>query len=215
MAAIPKFKLICGDAGLYPQACDLILTDPPYELAGDKLAWILNTYQSDHLVLITTMRQLLGFMAASNWEFGFDFVFDGVAPKKSRSMQQPNYTHQTGVYLTRNGAKSRFNRKLRQRSDVFEANGYWPTLFHAPRTAMHESGYAKNLDAMTDLLGSFDLQSVCDPFIGSGTTLLAAFDLDLDCTGIEKDPVQFTKTLQTVRFIGAAYKNLEVINDTH
>lgn len=209
--AIPQYKLICGDAAQHPQSADLILTDPPYEMPGSTLARILSAYDCDHLVLITTMRQLLGLMQAGQWELSFDFVLDGVAPKKSRNVQQPNYVHQTGVYLTRNGAKSRFDRKRRQRSDVFEGNGYWPTLFYAPRTAMEESGYAKNMQAITDLLGSFDVQSVCDPFLGSGTTLLAAFELDISCTGIEKDREHFDKTLKTVRFVGGAYNNLEVI----
>lgn len=209
--AIPQYKLICGDAEKHPQAVDLILTDPPYEMPGTTLANILNTYDSDHLVLITTMKQFLELMGTGAWELAFDFVIDGVAPKKSRSIRQPNYVHQTGVYLTRNGAKSRFDRKRRQRSDVFEANGYWPTLFYAPRTSMQESGYAKNIDAITDLLGSFDVQSVCDPFLGSGTTLLAAFDLDISCTGIEKDHEQFAKTLKAARFVGSAYNNLEVV----
>lgn len=211
MAAIPQFKLICGDAAQHPQAADLILTDPPYEMPGAALARILNAYTADNLVLITTMRQLMEFMRAGQWELAFDFVLDGVAPKRSRNLQQPNYIHQTGVYLTRNGAKSRFDRKRRQRSDVFEANGYWPTIFYAPRTAMQESGYAKNQAAIGDLLGSFDVQSVCDPFVGSGTTMMAAYEQEISCTGIEKDPVQFAKTLKSMRFIGAAYNNLEVI----
>lgn len=211
MATIPQYTLIHGDAADHAQAAELLFTDPPYELAGDKLASILRPYQCDHLVLITTMRQLLNFMRASDWELSFDFVIDGVAPKKSRNIQQPNYTHQTGVYLTRNGAKSRFDRKRRQRADVFEANGYWPTIFHAPRQQMQEHGHAKNLQAMTDIIASFDVQHVCDPFLGSGTTMLAAFDLDISCTGIEKDSEQFARLRKAIRFVGGAYNNLRVI----
>ncbi|PQQ33669.1 hypothetical protein C6H68_25445 [Photorhabdus luminescens] len=81
--------------------------------------------------------------------------------------------------MYRTGEKSLFNRKLRQRSDVFEANGYWPTIFHAPRERMQEHGMAKNIDTITDLLGSFGISSVADLFAGSGTTAMAAFELDL------------------------------------
>ena len=128
-----RITLIHGDAADHGRAADLILTDPPYEMPGSELARIIGGFDAPHLVLITTMRQLLDFLPRTDWRLNFDFVLDGVAPKKSKSLQQPNYTHQTGVYLTRPGVKSVFGRKLRQRSDVFEANGYWPTIFHAPR----------------------------------------------------------------------------------
>ncbi|MDR2113417.1 MAG: hypothetical protein LBQ62_10015 [Candidatus Accumulibacter sp.] len=48
-------------------------------------------------------------------------MIDGKMPKKSRAVTMPNYTHQTGVYLTRPGVKSMYNRKLRPRSDTFQA----------------------------------------------------------------------------------------------
>ena len=192
--------LIHGDAADHGRAADLILTDPPYEMSGSELARIIGGFDAPHMVLITTMRQLLDFLPRTDWKLNFDFVLDGVTPKKSKSLQQPNYTHQTGVYLTRPGVKSAFGRKLRQRSDVFEANGYWPTIFHAPRTSAH--GYAKNLAAITDLLGSFDVQSVIDPFAGSGITALAAFELCLVATAIERDADAFALMRANLKFLG-------------
>ena len=38
-----------------------------------------------------------------------------------------------------------------------------------------------------DLLGAFDVQTVCDPFAGSGATGLAAYEHGIDCTLIEQD----------------------------
>ena len=200
----PRITLIHGDAADHGRAADMILTDPPYEMPGAELARIIGGFDAPHLVLITTMRQLLDFLPRTDWRLNFDFVLDGVAPKKSKSLQQPNYTHQTGVYLTRPNVKSVFGRKLRQRSDVFEANGYWPTIFHAPRTSAH--GYAKNLAAITDLLGSFDVKSVVDPFAGSGTTALAAFELDILCTTIERDANVFAFLRKNLKFLGATVK---------
>lgn len=106
---------------LPPSAIADFVTDPPFEMPGKRLAEIVARYRVQHLVLITTMRQLLEFMPHTPFELAFDFVIDGVAPKQSKSLQQPNYTHQTGVYLKRTGVKSAFNRKLRQRSDQFSA----------------------------------------------------------------------------------------------
>ncbi len=195
--------LIRGDSADHGRACDLILTDPPFDMSGAELARILERYHSPHLLLITTMRQLLDFMSRTEWRLNFDFVLDGAMPKKAKSYQQPFYVHQTGVYLTRPGVRSAFDRRRRPRSDVFEANGYWPTIFRAPRDRAQEHGHAKNAAAVTDLLGSFAVGSVCDPFAGTGTTAIAAFDLDVPCTLIEKDQQTFDELKRTCRFMGA------------
>lgn len=181
-------------------------------MPGQELARILSCHQADHLVLITTMRQLLGFVQhAPEWRLAFDFVIDGAAPKQSKSRHQPNYLHQTGVYFTRSGAKSAFDRRRRQRSDTFESNGYWPTIMHAPRDRMGEHGHAKNVQAITDILGSFAVSSVLDPFAGTGSTAMAAFELEISAALIEKDPAKFEAMQRSLRFFGSAYGNLEVI----
>jgi len=204
-----QVTLICGDAALHGRACDLILTDPPYDMRGHELARILSVFDTKHLVLLTTMRQLLEFMDCTDWHLNFDFVIDGVMPKKSRNKQQPNYTHQTGVYLTKPGATSVFDRTRRQRSDTFEANGYWPTIFYAPRNNVQAHGHAKNVDAITDILGSFSVSNVCDPFAGSGTTARAAWTLDLSVTLIERDAETFAALKKMGEFMDSY--GLEII----
>lgn len=205
-----KITLICGDSAMLSGEADLMLTDPPFEMPGKRLAEIVARYRVQHLVLITTMRQLLEFMPHTPFELAFDFVIDGVAPKQSKSLQQPNYTHQTGVYLKRTGVKSAFNRKLRQRSDQFSAAlGYWPTIIHAPREDMQTHGMAKNLAAITDIIGAFSVQSVVDPFAGRGTVGLAAAELDIDCTLIERDSEHVESARKLLHFVG---NSIEVIH---
>lgn len=176
-----KITINHSDAANIKTKTDIIFTDPPFDMPGKALSEILNNIDCDHLLLITTMKQLVELLAASDWHLAFDFVLDAVTPKKSKSLHQPNYTHATGAYLTKNGAKSIFNRKLRQRSDTFDNNGYWPTIIRAPRERLQEHGMAKNEQAIIDILGSFKASRVYDPFAGSGTTALAAIELDMDC----------------------------------
>ena len=198
--------LIHGDAADYALAADIMLTDPPFDMPGAEVARIINRYEVNHLLLLTTVRQIISFMQQEHgWKIRFDFVMDGVVPRGSKSTQQPYYIHNLGIYLTRNGAKSLFSRKRRQRSDVFEGNGYWPTIFYAPRTAIREHGHAKNEAAITDILGSFDVQSVIDPFAGNGTTALAAYELKhiKHCTLIERDPSIFHNTQKRLQFLSA------------
>lgn len=201
--------LIHGDALDFGRQADMIMTDPPYDMSGIQLAKIIDQYDCDHMVLLTTMKQLLDFLPRTNWKLSFDFVWDGVMPKKSKNYMQPNYVHQTGVYLTKPGVKSVFDRRRRQRSDVFEANGYWPTILRAPRNQTQEHGHAKNHDAMTDLLGSFNVKSVIDMFGGSGSTAFAAYELDIPITIIEKDLSTFQALKKNIRFMKAY--GLEVI----
>lgn len=194
-------KLIHGDANNYSLSADLILTDPPFEMPGAELASIIDQYQSDHLMLICSLRQLLEFAQASHFKLNFDLVIDLVAPKQSKSVMQPNYIHAHAVYMTRNRPKSRFNRKAGQRSDVF-TKGYFPSIIRANRERSNDHGHAKNQQAIQDILSCFDADSVIDMFAGSGTTGLACFELDIDCTLVEKDAGNFQGIQQTFKFLG-------------
>ena len=198
-----KSKLILGDAKSFSLKADIMLTDPPYDMDGEKLAQIINNYECNHLVLIATMGQFIKFANSSNWKLNFDFILNGVSPKKSKSRLQPHYVHQNGFYMTRNRVRSIFDRKRRQRSDVYESNGYWPTIFHAPRNT--QGGYAKNMEAITDLLGSFDAKTVVDPVAGTGTTGWAAIEVGMKYTLIEKDPVAFEALEQAFLFTGCSF----------
>lgn len=186
-------KLNHGNAADYPVSCDLIVTDPPFDMSGDDLSNILNIIDCNHLVLITTMKQLIELTKCSDWELSFDFVLDAVIPKKSKNIHQPNYTHSTGAYMTRNSAKSLFNRKLRQRSDTFDNNGYWPTVIRAPRERIQDHGMAKSQQALKDIIGSFNVSYVYDPFAGSGTTGFACLELGIKCEMTEIDDLHFEK----------------------
>lgn len=194
-------KLHNDDAVNIKVKSDLILTDPPFDMQADQLNRILNNIDSQHLVLITTMRQFIELMRISDWQLSFDFVLDAVIPKKSMNIHQPHYTHATGVYLTKPGAKSLFSRKRRERSDTFDNKGYWPTILRAPRERLGEHGMAKNVQALTDILGSFTITSVYDPFAGSGSVGLAAYELDIDCTLCERDEQYFQQLQRQFRFL--------------
>ncbi|HNC11719.1 MAG TPA: hypothetical protein PLF59_08100 [Cyclobacteriaceae bacterium] len=181
-------------------------------MSAIELARIINKQHCDHLLLITTMRQLISFCANSEWELCFDFVLDHVVPKKSKSIHQPNYIHSTCVYMTRNNAKSLFNRKRRERSDTFDNNGYWPTIVRAPRDRMQQLGYAKNTQALIDVIGCFDVKLIGDVFAGSGTTAFAAFELNLDCVLIELDHRLCDQIRQQFKFFGVPILDVDRVD---
>ena len=182
---------------------ELIITDPPFEMSGRELAGCFSQFEASHLVLICSMRQAIEFSASqADWHFGFDFVLDLVSPRQSKSQRQPNYIHANGLYFTKGKTKSAFNRKKRNRSDLFVFNGYWPTVIKAPRENVGEHGMAKNQQAWTDILGAFDVSSVIDPFMGLGTTLLSAYELDIEAAGIELDSKNFKTSLAFMKMLG-------------
>ena len=61
---------------------------------------------------------------------------------------------------------------------------------------------AKNQQAWTDILGAFDVSSVIDPFMGLGTTLLSAYELDIEAAGIELDSKSFKTSLAFMKMLG-------------
>lgn len=203
-----SIKLNHADARDIKTSCDLIFTDPPFDMHGGEVNKILRGISCNHLFLICTMRQLIELMQESTitdnkeWSYSFSTVLDLSTPRnKPKNIRQIHYTHANGIYLMRKGEKSRFNRRLRERSDAFDNNGYWSSVIRANSTGRQNHGMAKNQQAITDILGSFEISSVYDPFAGSGTTGFAAYELGLDCELTECNDDFFKQLQKTFRFL--------------
>lgn len=196
-------RIINDDARNHGARFDMIMTDPPFEMSGQDLLSVLDCYEYDHLVLIASLHQIIDFAKQTELEFGFDLVVSHVTPKKSKSYAQPNYLHSNVVYFKRKGVKSAFDRRKVVRQDHYsdDANHYYPSIFHAPKNNLQYK-YQKNQAMIDDLLGAFDVQSVCDMFAGSGTTGLAAYEHGLDCTLIEQDADAFKILKTNFRMLG-------------
>lgn len=177
--------IINGNARDYSYNADMIFTDPPFDMKGKELHEIISKYNADHLLLITIGKQYTEFCKLTDYEFALDFIFDTVVPSKSHSKQQPHACHNLIMYMRKKGVKSAFDRTFIQRKDV-ATKGFYPTIFRASKNRLQEYGYAKNLQAVTDLLGSFHVKSVIDMFAGTGTVAHACKELLMDCVSIEQ-----------------------------
>lgn len=193
--------IINGNAADYSYSADMIFTDPPFDMSGKELHGIISNYDADHLLLVTVCRQYTEFCKLTNYEFALDFVFDTVVPSKSHSRKQPHSCHNLVIYMRKKGVKTAFDRMLYRRRDV-ATKGYYPTIFRAPRDRLTEYGYAKNLQAITDLLGSFNVKSVIDPFAGTGTVAHACLELSRDCISIEQKEELTDQLYKEMHFIG-------------
>lgn len=197
-------KLIHGDASDFNFEADLILTDPPFQMKGKELADIIDGYDSNHLVLICSMRQVLEFFkfTTSDWELSFQLVLELRTPNRPIHYHLPAYNHCLVCYFIRNNKKSRFNRKDCLRADTNEKS-YFPTLIYAPRGERRElHGHAKPQQAIQDILSCFKVKNVVDMFAGSCTTGLACLELNLDCILIEKSKEHYENAKQTFEFLG-------------
>ncbi|MFC0996928.1 DNA methyltransferase [Pasteurella multocida] len=187
-------KLIHGDSlKTDVPAVDMIFTDPPFEMSGKDLLKVLNNFDYKHLVLICSMHQALDLYKLSDLDFAFQLVISHMTPTKNRSYQQPHIVHSNVMYFRKHGVKSAFDRRRVQRYDTYsdEKTAYFPSIFHAPKTDLVYK-YQKNQNMINDLIGSFDVESVLDPFAGSGTTLLACLEHKIKhAFMIEKDKEAF------------------------
>jgi len=180
-------KIINDDAKNHGAKFDMVFTDPPFEMSGSNLKSVFDCYDFDHLVLIASLHQIIDFAKKTDLDFCFDLVVSHITPKKSKSYAQPNYLHSNVAYFKRKGVKSVFDRRRVVRQDHYSdtTTNYYPTIFHAPKNDLQYK-YQKNQGMIDDLLGAFDVGTVCDPFAGSGTTGLAALEHGMDCTLIEQ-----------------------------
>lgn len=195
--------LINGSAKNQSGQFDMIFTDPPFEMSGTELHDALSNFQFEHLVLIASMHQILDFAKATDLEFSFDMVVSFVKPKKSRNYAQPNYLHNNIIYFKKQGVASAFDRRMVARHDHYSdtKTNYYPSIFHAPKRDI-DYKYQKNQNMINDLIGAFDVQSVCDPFAGSGTTGLACVEHNKTITLIEKDTEVFNLMKETFKLLG-------------
>ena len=62
---------------------------------------------------------------------------------------------------------------------------------------------------VNDLIGSFDIKSVLDPFAGSGTTAYACAEHGIDAYCIEQNKLAFDIMKNNLRML-SIYNNLEI-----
>ena len=187
-------RLICCDSTskteidrlLKNEKIDLVFTDPPYELkTDDVLKCILNTDSENFLIICTFKQAAELYHFKDIIKFRFDFVLNAHVPKSFMNEKQPYYTHQNGVYFTKN-EKTIFNNK--NTIGIRSEKAYWCTIIDAPRNTQDKHGHAKNIKGLIDILSGFSAHTICDMFGGSGSTLLACEQTNKKCFIAEYDP---------------------------
>ena len=61
-----KITILNDDAVNHRLTADMIVTDPPFEMSGKQINDIISQYNSNHLLLICSLRQLIEFAQATS-----------------------------------------------------------------------------------------------------------------------------------------------------
>lgn len=208
-----EHRLLCGDstdaghvarllAGDTPQ---LMVTDPPYGVDYDP-AWrneaglsnttrtgkVANDDRADwteawklfpgDVAYVWHAGRSCGPVAASLDNAGFEVRAQVIWAKSRFALSRGHYhwQHEPAYYAVRSGKKSGWVGDRKQ-----------STLWDIPVTNDGDAtvhGTQKPLECMARPMRNHECDTVYDPFLGSGTTLIAAERLGRKCLGMELDP---------------------------
>jgi len=171
--------------GFKDKQFDLVLTDPPYGLPNEDFDMVRESLVemrrvSKMLIIILDWRNPLtvedGKFAEIVWEYGW---ISGGRTKSNHFYPTHNTIHFLGEDM--------FSFDTKEGSIIKRRAG-----FSSPRQCSYakKSGhpFEKPVKLMQYLLDRSDAKTILDPFMGSGTTLVAAKYLNRNATGIEISP---------------------------
>ena len=183
-----KEEVICGDSleimrGFADKQFDLVLTDPPYGISGEEDFSLVKQALEEMKrvcrmqILILDWRNPLtvedGKFAELVWEYGW---ISGGRTKSNHFYPTHNTIHFLGEDL--------FSFDTKEGSIIKRRAG-----FSSPRQCSYakKSGhpYEKPVALMEYLIERSNAKSVLDPFMGSGSTLVASKKRGISATGIE------------------------------
>lgn len=175
---VGKHNIICGDSFspeiqeiLKGMSFDLIFTDPPFEIDGAAIAKLIKPLSNQFVVAGQGKNYI---KLCSELNFCFEHVGIRNQPRGNANWNKPHVLHWNTAFLS-NGGKHCFDRELAQ-------SGYFPS---AKPYKVPPLDYAKPLEWAVDMLSVCNALTMCDPFFGTGTALIAADKLGKIFTGVE------------------------------
>ena len=198
MWALGEHRILCGDAAeseSFGADCPTLFFDPPW----DRMMPIAP--RASTLAFCDGQRaaDVIRLYGAPTWVFAWDCVSSWYTP--NRPLRRMKICLWYGDITTYNPDGAHYGDAGEER-EVFNSRGSYKfkpdprgkhlsDVFSLPITKLHadsEHAHSKPLDWIRMLLGNCSSGDVLDPFLGSGTTLIACEQLGRRCRAIEIDP---------------------------
>ena len=164
---------------------DLVLTDPPFSLVAELVQEATIRF-SEQFIITGCGLQYHRLCTLSLYRYHFEIINQRVTSSKRQSgNQEPQFIHWNNAFLTL-GSPHCFDRSL--------ASGAFLSVQPADLPEI-EGHYSKPLSWAVNLLLTCHAETICDPFVGTGTVLLACEQVGKTCRAIESDLHQCYLTL--------------------
>lgn len=229
---LDSHKVYCADSTqLSPPSADCLIFDPPWDVPA-ALQKPQGSYKS--ILAFTDGRRIgdvVSLFGAPTWLFTWDCVSSWYTPNRPLQRAKhclwygdvekydPDGSHYGDSGDTRTVSNTRGSYKF-----VPDPRGkHLSDVFSHPITKLHsesEHSHSKPVDWMRMLLGNTSTGTIYDPFLGSGTSLIAAEQLKRSCYGVELNPQyvdlvirrwqNFTGHQATLEATGQTFAQVEV-----
>jgi hypothetical protein len=167
---------------------DLVLTDPPFDKEATDLVRSVILACGSRAVVMTAQGQAFS-LCNDELEFRMDFVWIHGAPRSIGAANLPLFYHVSLVFVAKPGVVLGWNRP-----DINSGSVLWDGTGGYDFTSF---GQAKHDSPFREILRGFDkVKTVIDPFMGSGSTLIACEKLHRTFFGMELDPLHFSVCLE-------------------
>jgi len=170
-----------------------ICTDPPFGMRVEELIAIFNKFAK---VAVVLCDDRMAFDLDKHWRMRIDRIWVHNFPKWSVNRRMPIYYHaHVVVYTKTESIPTGWTSK--NSNSVIKVDG-------KPSKKMFGwgSNFGKPVRLFEEMLKGFEWKTFVDPFVGTGTSFIAAESLGKVCYGVEIDPVAAAIALERVTLYG-------------
>lgn len=201
-------RIMCGDSTneaevkklLAGRVMDCIVTDPPFDLLAEQVIKAADFFSTRMTVMTGGLQVTNLLRAALDWHLCFDLVWTHRTPRMY-SPDRPLLNHQWILFMSKGKTKIGWKRPISTYGSVMSIEG----AEYDPRYM----GHAKACEIFSHMVRGYEWTTMCDPFLGSGATLLGCENADKVLYGMELDPVHFAVSLERLSHAGLHPKKLK------
>jgi hypothetical protein len=217
---IGRHRLMCGDSTNAEDVARLIagatpptvVFDPPYDAPTEVLAvrWPCNDaiVFTDHRHTLDTIDGWPSFRCLFVWDGGSSWYTPGWPLARAKvclwfgaTPYDPDGSH----YGEPGEARTVSNSRGAYAYHPDPRGKHLATVFASPATTQFDGhAHAKPVDWVRLLIANCTIGDVFDPFVGSGTTIVAAEQIGRSCYGMEIEPKYVAVTLERLSDMGIA-----------